>query len=228
MPRKPYGRQNDPAFQEEVRRRYEAGERGPALARALGCSQRLVMTALVLAGGTPARKGRPSPLADQEARLRELAARGLSTSEIAAALGLSSAESVRQAMIRFGIPRLPEGARLGERNPSWGGGVVVDKHGYRLVRAPDHPHANSNGYVREHRLVMERTLGRRLRRREVVHHLDGDVANNDPSNLAVYESNGAHLAATLKGQVPNWTPEGKERMREGGRAYRERRRREGS
>jgi hypothetical protein len=35
----------------------------------------------------------------------------------------------------------------------------------------------------EHRVVMEQKLGRRLRRNEVVHHIDGDSWNNDPSNL---------------------------------------------
>src|SRR6185437_6615355 len=37
----------------------------------------------------------------------------------------------------------------------------------------------------EHRVVMERVLGRKLATREIVHHLDGDGLNNDPANLAV-------------------------------------------
>lgn len=225
MPRKRYGRQNDPVFQADVRRRYEVGERSRDLAQEYGCSEATVLRALVSAGGAPRRAGGHSVLAHREARLRELAGRGLSTTQIAEAFGDVSAEAVRQAMIRLGLDRLPVGALPGDRNQSWKGGTTTDKHGYRLVLAPDHPHANSGGYVREHRLVMERALGRPLRRREVVHHLDGDRANNDPSNLAVYASNGAHLAATLKGQVPNWTPEGKERIREGARASRRRRRR---
>jgi hypothetical protein len=44
---------------------------------------------------------------------------------------------------------------------------------------------------------------------EVVDHIDGDVRNNEPSNLRVFSSNAEHLRATLKGKVPNWTSEGR-------------------
>jgi len=45
---------------------------------------------------------------------------------------------------------------------------------------------NKNGEVRsEHRIVMERILGRRLSFNEVVHHIDGDKNNNSPDNLMV-------------------------------------------
>jgi hypothetical protein len=37
----------------------------------------------------------------------------------------------------------------------------------------------------EHRVIAEQKLGRRLRRGEVVHHIDGDRFNNDPANLEV-------------------------------------------
>lgn len=54
----------------------------------------------------------------------------------------------------------------------------IDQYGYRII--------NIDGkFQREHRLVMERTLGRKLRRDEDVHHLDGDKLNNDPENLQV-------------------------------------------
>ena len=35
----------------------------------------------------------------------------------------------------------------------------------------------------EHRAIMESILGRKLLSRELVHHIDGDQHNNDPSNL---------------------------------------------
>lgn len=50
-----------------------------------------------------------------------------------------------------------------------------------------------NGYVYEHRLVAEGVLGRLLETREVVHHIDGDKANNDPSNLRVFPSQADHV-----------------------------------
>jgi hypothetical protein len=77
--------------------------------------------------------------------------------------------------------------QIGASNPNWHGGERTDERGYRRVRV--------NGkYVREHRLVAEKMLGRALRRREVVHHIDGNTLNNDPSNLQVFDSNGQHTA----------------------------------
>lgn len=36
-----------------------------------------------------------------------------------------------------------------------------------------------------HRVIAEEMIGRKLYRREVVHHKDGNIHNNDPSNLEV-------------------------------------------
>ena len=94
----------------------------------------------------------------------------------------------------------------------------MDKDGYILVHMPDHPYATKAGYVREHRLVMERELGRYLLPHEVVDHQYGDKADNDPERLRLFQSNADHLRETLKGRVPNWTPEGRARTLEGVRA----------
>src|SRR3990167_8355361 len=48
------------------------------------------------------------------------------------------------------------------KNPRWNGGRAKHAYGYTLVRAPDHPFAENRGYVREHRLVLEKYLGRYL------------------------------------------------------------------
>lgn len=70
-------------------------------------------------------------------------------------------------------------------------------NGYVAIYLPDHPAAyksdNWKGWVYEHRVVAEEILGRPLREGEVVHHLDCDRTNNDPSNLIVLASKADHV-----------------------------------
>lgn len=42
---------------------------------------------------------------------------------------------------------------------------------------------NEGNKVREHRLIMENLIGRKLKDNEVVHHIDGDGLNNNLDNL---------------------------------------------
>lgn len=69
------------------------------------------------------------------------------------------------------------------RSPGEG---TVNEQGYCLVRLPDHPNANVNGYVHEHRLVMSRILGRPLLAGENVHHKNGVRSDNRPENLELW------------------------------------------
>jgi len=62
-------------------------------------------------------------------------------------------------------------------------GYKVDGYGYLARYVPDHPMADRAGYVKEHRLVMAKKLGRSLGREEIVHHVNGDVTDNNPLNL---------------------------------------------
>ncbi|MCK9371005.1 HNH endonuclease [Candidatus Dojkabacteria bacterium] len=56
--------------------------------------------------------------------------------------------------------------------------------GYVLIYKPEHPRATCQGYVPEHRLVMEKHIGRLVNTTtEEVHHIDEDVTNNKLSNL---------------------------------------------
>ena len=80
---------------------------------------------------------------------------------------------------------------------------------------PDHPYATRHNKVAEHRLVVEKMIGRYLLPGEVVHHKDGDPQNNNPDNLQLFGSNGEHLAFELKGRVPKWTEDGRRRIAAG-------------
>jgi transposase len=148
--------------------------------------------------------------------IRQWAAEGLTFSEIGRRVGVKH-QAVAKFLRQHEIPYQPFDRSAPENNPFWRGGRVIDKDGYVLLKAPEHPNCDRHGYMREHRLVMERVLGRYLLATEVVHHLDGNRGNNAPENLGVFAANGQHLAETLTGTTKNLSPEGRERLREVGR-----------
>lgn len=64
----------------------------------------------------------------------------------------------------------------------------------------------------EHRVVAEVKAGRPLRFVDVVHHIDGDIHNNDPSNLEI-TTRAAHMrkhGLGIPGQPPPWYTRKKE------------------
>ena len=52
---------------------------------------------------------------------------------------------------------------------------------------------DDRAFVREHVLIAEKMLGRKLDK-EVVHHIDKNKSNNAPSNLMIFASNADHSA----------------------------------
>jgi len=75
---------------------------------------------------------------------------------------------------------------------STGEGRHKDNCGYIKILKPNHPRTNCQGYVSEHRLVMEEKLGRFLTKIEVVHHIDYNRSNNNPDNLELFENIRTH------------------------------------
>jgi len=82
-------------------------------------------------------------------------------------------------------------ANTGKNNGGWNGGMYEEKNGYVYLMAKKHPFAKCNGYVAEHRLVMEKKLGRFLKSNEIVHHINGNKKDNRIENL-VLTKNGKH------------------------------------
>ena len=79
-----------------------------------------------------------------------------------------------------------------ENNPRWNGGRRISYQGYVMVKMPSHSASDSNGYVREHRLIMEKQIKRQLNPSEVVHHINGLKQDNRPENLRLFSSNAEH------------------------------------
>lgn len=74
------------------------------------------------------------------------------------------------------------------------GGRRINGQGYVEIWSPYHPYVRGKGYVKEHRLVMEKHLKRFLDPKEVVHHKNGNKLDNRIENLELFESNGVHTS----------------------------------
>ena len=81
---------------------------------------------------------------------------------------------------------------LGEKSCKWKGGKTIDGGGYILIKKRNHPFADHLGYIREHRLVMEKHLGRHLNPKEVVHHINKIQTDNRIENLQLFKNVGYH------------------------------------
>ena len=79
--------------------------------------------------------------------------------------------------------------RRGELHPNWKGGRKVNKEGYVFIKMPSHPCADSNGYILEHRLIVEKVLGRHLKTEEEVHHINNNHGDNRNENMLICKKN---------------------------------------
>jgi hypothetical protein len=73
---------------------------------------------------------------------------------------------------------------------AWNKGLITvyrkkNVHGYWMNYTPKHPYADKDGFVLEHRLVVENNIRRYLQSQEIVHHFDLNRDNNDINNLII-------------------------------------------
>lgn len=116
-------------------------------------------------------------------QIYELFESGSMIAEIVTQTG-TNRETVRQYLLKRYTPKQKRAIVLrnfrqpkGEASASWKGGRQLTKDGYIrlwLSRAES---------VLEHRQIMEDHLGRKLNRDEVVHHINGNNADNRLENL---------------------------------------------
>lgn len=87
----------------------------------------------------------------------------------------------KTAQTRKGLPAHNRGKRYQAKRQ---GNFYVNGGGYVAMWVGKHTETDkAGGYCLEHRLQMEVILGRKLTRKERVHHVDGDKTNNTPNNL---------------------------------------------
>jgi len=65
----------------------------------------------------------------------------------------------------------------------WKGGKAKEGRGYVYFYVPEHPNAIHGRYILEHRLVIEKSLGRYLDKKEIIHHKNGIKTDNRLCNL---------------------------------------------
>lgn len=80
-----------------------------------------------------------------------------------------------------------------DKQPNWKGGRRLKTDGYIAIKDHSHPNSAKDGYILEHRLVMSNHLKRPLETWEVVHHVDGDKANNKLDNLELLPKQSEHV-----------------------------------
>lgn len=114
--------------------------------------------------------------------------------------------------------------RIGPDNPNFRTGKSLSR-GYVVLSSKVH---GPNIGRREHRVVIEQALGRHLSIQEIVHHKNGDTADNKLENLALTDraahnrihGGGKLLVCTICGVERWYGPAGIAKLRNGGIGYR--------
>lgn len=102
----------------------------------------------------------------------------------------------------------------GDKNSSWKSNKKITSYGYIKIRNLEHPFKDCDGFVFEHRLIVEKYLlnndnsieikGKKYLKPEyIVHHKDFNKLNNDISNLQIMTLE-EHTSLHSKLRKNNW------------------------
>lgn len=72
----------------------------------------------------------------------------------------------------------------GENHPNWKGGYSINPNGYKVYESEKYTKGNK---LAEHRIVMEKYLGRKLKSEEIVHHKNHNKLDNRIENLEIVD-----------------------------------------
>lgn len=78
-----------------------------------------------------------------------------------------------------------------KNHPRWKGGKIMN-NGYIMLYRPNHPFKDNHNYVMEHRLVVEKVIGRFLQSGERVHHINRIKTDNRKENLMLFSDEAQH------------------------------------
>ena len=68
----------------------------------------------------------------------------------------------------------------------------IKRTGYWYIYSPNHPQRGKQNYIAEHRLIIEKFLGRYLNPKETIHHINGIKTDNRIENLQLFATRGQH------------------------------------
>lgn len=201
----------------EMIRVYERERSLTRTAATLGCSRVTIRSVLIAAGiqtrrpGKLEHRGVPYP-AEARAEMVRVYLREQSLMKAGEILGCSH-NTVRAALKEAGVDVKPSGGRVNAPGtpPRWcrriaSTGYVVWTGWISVRELARQRHVE----ILEHRLVMERTLGRPLLRHEEVHHRNGDRTDNRLENLELrigkHGSGSSHCPHCGAQLTPNFRP----------------------
>jgi len=117
----------------------------------------------------------------------------LSTGHIGFICGVSQ-KLIWGYLKKFNIPlRTRKQSRRAKGNPHYKKGRIRNSNGYILLQRPDHPNCDPRGYVKEHRLIIEESIGRFLNSGEIIHHKNKIRSDNRIENLILCKNSSEHF-----------------------------------